>query len=264
MPELSVPAWGLLLAGALLVGIAKTALPGAGTLAVALFAAALPARESTGALLLLLIVGDLFALAIYRSHADLRLLRRLVPPVLLGVVAGAVFMAIADDSGVRRTIGAMLLALIGLTLVRRWIERRKRARESLTPSEQPAEHPPRPHRPRRGATLGYGALGGFTTMVANAAGPVMSLYFLATTTSVDRFLGTAAWFFFAVNVAKTPFSVSLGLIDAGTLRLDLLLLPGVVLGAVVGRAIAKRLDFAVFDRLVVVLTVISAGYLVIA
>ncbi|GAA4421941.1 TSUP family transporter [Georgenia halophila] len=264
MPELAGPTWALLTVGALLVGLAKTALPGGGTLAVALFAAALPARASTGALLVLLIVGDLFAVWIYRAHADLAMLRRLAPPVIVGVLAGTAFLAVADNEGVRRTIGIVLLSLIALNLVQRW-RRSRRDRVGATDGTAPADPAHGTGKGRRRAlTLGYGTLGGFTTMVANAAGPVMSLYFLTASTSVNRFLGTAAWFFFAVNLAKTPFSISLGLIDTATLRLDLFLVPAVVVGALTGRVIARRLDFRLFDKLVMGLTVVSASYLVVA
>ncbi|MCK6210973.1 sulfite exporter TauE/SafE family protein [Georgenia sp. EYE_87] len=246
VPELSALAWSLLTLGAVLVGLSKTAVPGAATIAVALFAAVLPARASTGALLVLLMVGDLFAVWSYRAHADLATLRRLVPTVLVGVVAGTAFLAVADDDGVRRTIGAILLALIALTLVRR---------------ARPRRAVPRPG--RRLVTGTYGVLGGFTTMVANSGGPVMALYFLASSYSINRFLGTAAWFFFTVNLVKTPFSVSLGLIDADSLRLDLVLVPAVVAGALAGRRLARRIDQRVFERLVLALTILSAAYLLV-
>ncbi|WP_418605393.1 TSUP family transporter [Georgenia sp. SUBG003] len=116
---------------------------------------------------------------------------------------------------------------------------------------------------RRLVTGAYGVLGGFTTMVANAGGPVMALYFLASNFSINRFLGTAAWFFLAVNLAKTPFSVSLGLITADSLRLDLVLAPAVVLGALAGRLLARRFDQQLFERLVMSLTVVSAVYLLV-
>jgi len=76
-----------------------------------------------------------------------------------------------------------------------------------------------------------------------------------------RFLGTAAWFFLVVNLAKTPFSVSLGLISPASLRLDLILAPAVVIGALVGRRVARRIDQVLFDRLVLALTTVSATYL---
>lgn len=89
----------------------------------------------------------------------------------------------------------------------------------------------------------------------------MSMYFLSSRFSINRFLGTAAWFFFAVNVAKTPFSISLGLINLGSLQLDLLLAPAVVVGALIGRRLARRINQKLFDRLVLTLTILSAGYL---
>jgi uncharacterized membrane protein YfcA len=65
-----------------------------------------------------------------------------------------------------------------------------------------------------------------------------------------------------VNLAKAPFSVSLGLINVESLRLDLLLAPVVVVGALIGRRLAQRIDQQLFDRLVIALTILSATYLV--
>jgi Sulfite exporter TauE/SafE. len=91
----------------------------------------------------------------------------------------------------------------------------------------------------------------------------MSMYFLAARFPINRFLGTAAWFFFVVNVAKTPFSVSLGLISLDSLRLDLLLAPAVIVGALVGRRLARQMNQRLFDRLVLTLTIVSATYLLV-
>jgi uncharacterized membrane protein YfcA len=247
----------LLAAAACLVGLSKTALPGAGTLAVAVFAAVLPARESTGTLLVLLIVGDLFAVRMYRAHADLPTLRRMVPTVIVGVGLGAVFLALAGDATVRRVIAVILLALVAVTLARR----RAAARAAAATAGAATAGASDPERRRRLGTGVYGTLAGFTTMVANAGGPVMSMYLLAAKFPVQQFLGTAAWFFLAVNLAKTPFSVALGLIGVGSLLLDLLLAPAVVVGALIGRRVARRIDQRVFERLVLTLTVVSAGYL---
>lgn len=245
--SLGILSWVALAAAALIVGVSKTAVPGAGTVAVALFAAVLPAKESTATLLLLLIVGDLFALWAYRRHADWRALLRLVPAVVAGLLLGVVFLAIASDAWVRRGIGVLLLLVVAVTLWRRW-----RARH-LT------EHPP--SGPVAAAV--YGTLGGFTTMVANAAGPVMSMYFLAARFPVQAFLGTAAWFFAIVNLSKIPFSIALGLFTVDGLWIDLTLLPVVLVGAFTGRFIATRITQRLFERAVIVLTVIGAVYLLV-
>ena len=245
MPELSLLAWVALAVGAVMIGLSKAALPGAGTIAVVLFAAALPAKQSTGTILLLLIVGDALALLLYRRHADVRALLRLIPTVIAGILAGTLFLAFSSDEGVRRTIGILLLIVIGVTLWRR----RARADADAVPGAAAAGF--------------YGVMGGFTTMVANAAGPVMSMYFLASRLPVQVFLGTAAWFFAAVNVAKVPFSLSLGLITVPGLLIDLILVPAVVLGALVGRRIAAVISQRLFEHLVIALTILGAVYLLI-
>ncbi|MFL0410582.1 sulfite exporter TauE/SafE family protein [Microbacterium paludicola] len=246
MPELSALAWAALALGAVAVGVSKTALPGVNTLAIALFAAVLPARASTGALLLLLIVGDWFAIWVHRKHARLRALLPLIPAVAAGLLLGWLFLGIADDTWTRRVIGAILLFVIGVTLWRRW-----RARE-----EEVTTGPV--------AAAAYGTLGGFTTMVANAGGPVMTMYFLAARFPVRAFLGTTAWFFAGINLAKLPLSIGLGIIDVPTLLMDLVLVPGVIAGAFLGRTMLGKLDQRTFERIVIVLTIVGALYLLLS
>ncbi|MDR6866862.1 putative membrane protein YfcA [Microbacterium resistens] len=241
MIDLAPWAWPLLMFAAVVIGVSKTAVPGLSTLAIASFAAVLPARTSTAAMLLLLIVGDVFALIAYRRHAHWPTLLRLAPAVLCGLLLGFGFLAVAGDDIVRRAIAVILLAMIAVTL---WRRRRMR--------QEPG-----------GLVLAgvYGTLGGFTTMVANAGGPVMSMYFLATRMPVQVFLGTSAWFFAIVNLAKLPFLAGIGLFTPSVLWTDLLLAPFVVAGALLGLVLARRIRQAVFERIVIVLTVLGAIYL---
>ncbi|WP_244304428.1 sulfite exporter TauE/SafE family protein [Leucobacter viscericola] len=246
LPELPVYAWVLLGVAALIVGFSKTALPGVNTVSIAIFAALMPAKQSTGVLLVLLIVGDIFAVWTYRRHANWAALLRLAPAVVGGLLLGVLFLALADDSSVRRVIGVILLLVVAVTVWRRWISQ---GSGSVAGS--------------RLASVGYGSLGGFTTMVANAGGPVMSMYFLAARFPVKEFLGTAAWFFAMVNVAKLPLSVGLGLVTWESLVLDLVLIPGVIAGAFFGRWVASRVPQRVFEVGVLVVTVLGAGWLLV-
>lgn len=244
MIELDTFGWVLLGCAAMIVGLSKTALPGAATLAVALFAAVMPARESTAALLILLIVGDLFAIWMYRKTVDWGILRRLIWPVIIGVIVGTVFLGLASDGVVRRVIGGILLLLLCFTL---W--RRSRAARTSSRGDQ---------QPGRWAGYGYGFLGGFTTMVANAGGPVMSMYLLAMRLPVATFLGTTAYFFFAVNVSKIPFHIGLGLLNWQVFTIAASLIPLVVIAAFVGRWIASRISQKLFERVVLVLTAVGS------
>lgn len=253
MGELAPWAWIILGLAAIAIGLAKTAIPGGGILPVALFATVLPARTSTAALLLLLIVGDVFALIAYRRHAHWPTLLRLAPAVVIGLLAGFAFLALGDDATVRRAIAIILLVMIAVTLWRRW--RQARARRDLSRADAvPAAH-------GLVAASGYGALAGFTTMVANAAGPVMSMYFLAMRTPVQVFLGTSAWFFAIVNLFKVPFLAGIGLFQGSVLLMDAALVPLVVIGALLGIWLARRMKQHVFDRIVIGLTIVGAVYL---
>lgn len=267
LPTLPAASWALVVLGALIVGFSKTALPGAGTLAAGAFALAMPAKESTAALLLLLIVGDMTALWVYRREPDWRTLVRLLPSAMVGVIIGVFFFAAVDDTTVRVTIGIILIALVALTVARRMRAQRRAETEAASTSSGPASRVTTAATPAGGSEKGaaataqgvaYGLLGGFTTMVANAAGPVMSLYLLMMRMPVMTFLGTSAWFFAVINLFKLPFSAGLGLFTRETLMMDLLLIPVVLIAAYFGAKVARRIPQQVFDKLVLGLTVLAA------
>lgn len=255
--DLSPAAWGLLTFSAILIGLSKTAIPGINTISIAIFAAFLPPKESTAAILLLLIVGDVFALISYRRHARWRTLIRLIPAVTIGLAAGALFLAFANDSWVRRAIGVILLLLVAFNA---WQQFRKSRRPSMI-SSQSGDDETDSGSGTRTARWGYGSLGGFTTMVANAGGPPMSLYFLSVGFPVKAFLGTAAWFFAVINLVKVPIMAGLGLFVPEVLTLALLMVPGVIVGAIIGRWIASRIKQQAFNYAILIATALGAAYL---
>ena len=157
--NLEVWQWAVLAVGAFVTGLSKTGIAGLGVLSVALFANALPARASTGALLPLLLCADLFGVAFYRKHANWAHLWKLFPWVVIGVVAGYFALGKISNAQVQQLIGAILLAMVALHF---W---RQRQADSLAARL--------PHTWWFAALTGM--LAGFTTMVANAAGPVMVL-----------------------------------------------------------------------------------------
>ena len=237
----SLPLWGWLVLAlcALLIGFAKTAIGGVAMIAVVLAAIVLPAKDSTGVVLVMLLVGDLVAIWTYRHDVDWKLIGRLVVPVLLGIGLGAVFLGWVDSATLKRTIGVILLVLLVIGF---WPDKLGT------------------HRPSVG--MAYGGLAGFTTMVANAGGPPMNLYLLAAKYDKWRFLGTTAWFFFAVNLTKLPVSIGIGIVRPDTAVLAAVMVPLVLLGTWIGRLTIKRIDQATFEKLVTIFVAVSALYLV--
>jgi uncharacterized membrane protein YfcA len=231
----------LLVVAALLIGYAKTAIGGLASISVAIFASVMPARESTAAILLLLLTGDVVAVWHYRREADWGLLRRLIPAVLPGLALGAAFLAVVDDTVLRRSIGVLLLVLAALQLALRW--------RSPDVSRVGSS---------RSAAIGTGVAAGFTTMTANAAGPVTTLYLVAQGVEMMRFLGTSALLFFGVNLCKLPFSYGLGLFGPGTVRRTLLLVPFVLVGTWAGLRTVRRLSQERFDHSVLLASAVAA------
>ncbi|MDG9689356.1 sulfite exporter TauE/SafE family protein [Streptomyces mutabilis] len=248
---------------AFLVGFSKTAVSGANTVSLAIFAAVLPARASTGILLPVLIAGDILAVLTYRRHAHWPTLWRLFPAVGAGVVVGTLFLVWADDAIVRTSIGVILLLMAGVTVWRRrQADAEARSEDARSDADGRAEASAA--RAGRVKARSYGVLGGFTTMVANAGGPVMSMYLLSAGFRKLGFLGTSAFFFLIVNVSKLPFSAGLGLIDGRSLLLDAALLVFVVPGAFIGTWAVSRINQRLFERLVIAATVVGGLQLLVA
>lgn len=243
--------WAIAGLAAYLVGLSKTGIPGLGVLSVALFASVLPARESTGIVLVILIAADIVSVLAYRRQADWGQLLRIMPWAVVGIILGWLLMGQIDNLTTQRLIGAILVALILFQIVRKWQTRGTVAAE-----------PTGEARPVLAAAAGTGA--GFTTMVANAAGPIMILYLLAMGLPKMVFMGTSAWYFFVLNLVKVPFSMNLGLINASSIQLSLLIAPFAMAGAVTGRLIIRYIDQRVFEWLALGLTLIAGVRLLVA
>ena len=245
--DLSPLEWALSVFAAISIGMAKAGFGGLGMLAILIMARVLPPRESTGAILPMLILADIFAVHTYRAHAKGILVLKMIPPALVGIICGWLLMPHIPTQAFGRFIGWLTLALVLLVLVQKFAPRW---------TNFAVEHP--------GIAWPFGWLAGSTTMLANAAGPVMTVYLLACRLPKFEFVGTAAWFFFVVNLLKVPFSASLGLINGASLALNLLLAPGVVAGIFAGRWLLGKINQAVFEWLMIIFSLLGALRLVFA
>ncbi len=245
MPELANAQWLALGIGALIIGLSKTGLPGAGILAIPLLAHAFPARASTGIVLPMLIAADLVAVVYYRRKAVWSHLIRLVPWAAAGVVAGFAALGRLNDEGLMPLIGAIVLGMLGLNLWRR----RRSEPDSTVPNS-------------RMFAAAIGLLAGISTMLANAAGPIMVVYLAAMRLPKTAFVGTGAWYFFLLNWFKVPFSAHLGLITRESLTLNALMLPLIALGAAAGIFLLRRIPQKGFLAVVEILAAAAALRLV--
>lgn len=246
LPDLFTHAWLLAAIAALCIGLAKSGLGGFGMITVLLMAEVLPARESTGVVLPLLIVGDLFAVNAYRHHAQWRYIRHLLIPAIIGIVMGYFLMNLIPDRQFKHVIGWIIL---GLTLLQ-W------SRQFFNPETvNRLAH-------TRAFGNSMGILGGGATMMANAAGPVMSLYFLAVNLPKLELIGTGAWFFLIVNLTKIPFSANLGLINGTSLTLVAMLAPVVVIGIGLGKLLVHLVPQKIFEWLLLLSAALGAARLI--
>lgn len=239
-------AWAVVVIGCFSIGVGKTGIPGINAFFVPVMAQLLPARASTGFILPMLIVADLFAIAYYRQHADWKHLGRLLPAAVVGILLGYVGLRLADDRTLRPLIGGIVLLLL---TVQAGMDLRRGGAI------------PVPKGPWFAILMGL--LAGLITMMANTAGPVMAIYLLTMRLPKDRYMGTGAWYFLIVNLIKLPFSLSLGLITWQTLRVNLLMVPAIVAGALVGVRLIKVLPQKVFRVVVQVVTAASAVKLIV-
>ncbi len=225
-------------------------MPVVGVVAGPLLAAALTPTVASGFALPLLIVGDLIALRRYRSYANWPLIFRLLPGVLLGLLITAVLFTVMPITAITRMLGLLILISVILEI---WRRTRK---DKVTESEGES--------PKRLVLAGFfGVLAGMTSMAANAGGAAMSLYFANMRVTTLTFMGTAAWFFFGVNLLKVPIVVQLDLLTLETLKVNLLFLPALGLGALAGIFIFKRLDEGKFYAIALGLSSVAALWLLI-
>lgn len=221
--------------------MAKTGLGGIGLLVVPIMASIFGAKSSTGILLIILIIADFFGVTYYHQHADLKKLIKLIPSTILGIIL-AVFMGNYINEN-QFKIFLALIVLLGIILMFFNSENEKK-----NPKEKNIF-----------ITSFFGILGGLSTMIGNAAGPVMTIYFLSMGFQKNKFIGTAAWFFLMVNLFKVPFHfIFWNTINFQILFFGISCLPLIVIGAYSGIFIVKRIPENPYRLFLIVSVVLSA------
>jgi uncharacterized membrane protein YfcA len=230
--DASGPTLSLACLGALCLGISKTGFPGLAIVNVLLIAELFGAKNSVGIILPMLIVCDLLVYPLFRKYASWKMVWPLVPVTLAAVVGAWLLLDALNDQTARRVIGIIILFMLILQLVREF------RREFL-------EHLPDSLIFRWFSCL----LIGVSTMLANAAGPVYSIWALVHRMKKEDFLGVGARFFLLVNVFKVPFLGQLELINPESLHLNALLLPALISGILLGKQLIHLVPQRAFEIL---------------
>ncbi len=241
MPDFSPLQWTLAIVAAVGMGISKGGLAGIGLLHVVIFAFLFGARDSTGVVLPMLIIGDICAVTLLHQHARWDYVWRMLPPACLGVILGTALMGRVTDEMFKPLIGWIILTLAVMQLAR---------------TIRPAFFGNVPH--NRWFAWTTGLIAGVTTMLANAAGPVFGLYLLSVSLPKFEIVGTGAWLFLILNLFKVPFSAGLGLIHWHTLLFNLAMAPIIFAGVLGGRWLTHRLPQRMFDAFLLAFAAIAA------
>lgn len=243
--HLTTAGWLIVAACALLIGINKTGFNGVAMLTVPLMAAVFGGRDSTGVILLMFLVGDIYAVIYYNQHAQWRYLVRLLPWTVAGIVLGVLIGKHISDLQFRQLLSVVIL--VGVTLM---IIQEFRGKPIHVPETW-----------WMAAILGISS--GFTSMVGNAASAIMALYLLSMKLPKNSFIGTTAWFFFIVNVIKLPFHIFVWhTVTAGPLELGLFMAPVIIIGALLGVAIVRRIPEKPYRIVIICATAAAAVKLI--
>lgn len=226
---------------ALLTGMAKTGVHGAGMLSVPLLAQVFGGQLSSGIMLPMLVLADVLGVWYYHRHASWHHLKILFPWAALGVVAGTIAGSYINDHIFKIVMAATIVVSVIIML---WLEKLG------TPDNIPKQ---------KSFAIATGIAGGFTSMVGNLAGSVMSVYLLSVRLPKNAFIGTTAWFFLVVNWFKVPFHVfAWHTISWNTVWFDLVMLPLIILGAWLGIIIVKALTETMYRWFIIIMTLVAA------
>ena len=232
--------WAILSLTALCIGMSKTGVQGMMLLVVPYMAMAFGAKESTGVILPMLCMADIIAVAYYKRIADWKVVIKLLPTAILGFFVAILVDKLIPANEFRQLMGwTLALALAEMIWSEVFGKENRRMKKWWYSAI-------------------FGLLGGFTTMIGNAAGPVLSVYLLSMRKDKMEYIGINAWFFLVVNLLKVPLQVFVWEnITWHTFLLNLFMLPVIGIGAWLGIRIIRMFPEMAFRRFIQIVTILS-------
>jgi len=238
--DISTTSWLFAFSGAIIIGISKAGIKGLSVITVALMALAFGAKESTGLLVPILVLGDLFAVIYYNRHTQWKYIFQFLPWIVFGLILGVVIGKDLPGKSFKISMGIIIL----ISLLIMFLQNRKKIDYIPT------------HWTFAGS---MGIMTGITTMIGNLSGAFSNIFFLAMRLPKNEFIGTAAWLFLIINVIKLPFHFFVwNTITQETILVNLKLLPGVFLGLFLGFKLVKIIKNEFYRKMILILTAIGA------
>ena len=257
VPPDGVTAWWYYVAviGAVIImGIAKSGFGGGvGILAVPLIANAMPPERALGVMLPILIVADTFAVYQHRKHRSWSHMKPALLGAAVGIGLGTLLLFALIGSGSDQHLKAVLSILVGsicLLMVGVQIYRMLGGRVPTLPGNKPT-----------GVAVGGAA--GFTSMLAHAAGPIMSIYWLDQKLGKRVLTGSLVLFFILVNAAKLPSYVALEWITLDSLKESAVFALFVPIGSLLGIVMHHRIPEKPFTAVMYAGAAVAGAWLII-
>ncbi len=236
IPDYPLSFWMLAAISVVFVGIAKAGFGGGiGILATPLMALVIPVTDAAAILLPLLIVCDIFAVLHYRRRFHKRSVKLLLIGSVGGIAIGAFFFGYfsGNERVLQVGLGALALVFVLFQATRGLILGMLEGR-----------------RPHGIEGIALGVISGFTSTLAHAGGPPVTIYLLPQKLERDHFVATTVIFFAAINQIKLIPYVGLGILGVEHFMTVLCLAPLSYVGVKLGIYFNTRFSEVWFNRVV--------------
>lgn len=191
-------------------------------------------KASAGIIIIPVIVSDLIVMYIYRKNVDKKVLIKILPLTILGIIAAVIFGNNISDELFKKSMGIIIFIIGVLTLLKNFkIDFSK-------------------------LSFLFGFLGGIAAFIGNVSGPMMSIYLLNIEMDRDKFLGTRTWFYFIINLIKvTLYVLVLKNIQIETFKLTSIAVPFVFVGVFLGKYFIEKMNQNMFEKFILIISMIS-------
>lgn len=191
-------------------------------------------KASAGIIIIPVIVSDLIVMYIYRKNMDKKVLIKILPLTILGIIAAVIFGNNISDELFKRSMGVIIFIIGVLTLLKNFkIDFSK-------------------------LSFLFGFLGGIAAFIGNVSGPMMSIYLLNIEMDREKFLGTRTWFYFIINLIKvTLYVLVLKNIQIETFKLTSIAVPFVFVGVFLGKYFIEKMNQNMFEKFILIISMIS-------